>query len=64
MNSRQRFLKTIQYGAPDRASLPGGHAQEVLQAWHAQGFPPADLADLFHYDEFDGSNRTLIPTPP
>lgn len=65
MNSRQRFLETIRYGAPDRVPLfPEGIREEVLEAWRYQGLPAgANLSDLFHYDEFEELEPDLEPHP-
>ena len=52
MNSRQRFLETMQYGTPDRAPyFEEGIRDEVLKAWHAQGLlPKVDISKLFPSD--------------
>jgi uroporphyrinogen decarboxylase len=53
MNSRERFLETMQYGHPDRTPyFEEGIRPEVLRAWHKQGLKPGvDLADLFQTDQ-------------
>ncbi len=40
MNSRRRFLETMQYGTPDRVPyFEEGIRDEVLKVWHSQGLP-------------------------
>lgn len=52
MNSRQRFLATMQGGAPDRIPfLEEGMRDDVLDVWQAQGLPRhADLQEMFRFD--------------
>ncbi|MBN1146302.1 MAG: hypothetical protein JXA78_03530 [Anaerolineales bacterium] len=52
MNSRQRFLETMRYGAPDRVPLfREGIRDGVLESWRMQGLPPdQDLDDIFAFD--------------
>jgi len=48
MNSRERFLETMRFGAIDRVPLfKEGIREEVLDAWQ---IPDNDLAQLFCYD--------------
>ncbi len=52
MNSRERFLETMQFGQPDRVPyFEEGIRKEVLQAWHKQGLKrDADLSTRFETD--------------
>ncbi len=52
MNSRQRFLETMQFGAPDSPPLfEEGFRDEVFDAWRLQGLSSGDdLPRMFHYD--------------
>jgi uroporphyrinogen decarboxylase len=65
MNSRQRFLETMQSGQPDRPPLfDEGQREEVLDAWRLQGMPGgAVLSDLFAIDERDEIEPDLHPSP-
>jgi uroporphyrinogen decarboxylase len=41
MNSRERFVATLTFGAPDRIPFsPGGPRESTLAAWRTQGLPP------------------------
>jgi hypothetical protein len=52
MNSRQRFLKTMDYGIPDRVPLfQEGMRSEVIRSWKTQGLnSEKDLSRMFLYD--------------
>jgi len=52
MNSRQRFLETMNYGSPDRVPLfREGMRSEVIQSWKRQGLKSEkELVRRFHYD--------------
>ncbi len=52
MNSRERFLATMQYGQPDRVPyFEEGIRPEVLNAWYRQGLSTeTDLHSLFQTD--------------
>ena len=65
MNSRQRFLATMQSGQADRPPLfDEGQREEVLEAWRRQGMPAgAGLADLFAIDERHEIEPDLYPIP-
>jgi hypothetical protein len=65
MNSRQRFLETMQSGQPDRPPLfDEGQREEVLEAWLHQGMPEgAALSDLFTIDDRDEIEPDLYPSP-
>lgn len=40
MNTRERYLQTLQFGAPDRIPLePGYGRKSTREAWHSQGLP-------------------------
>jgi hypothetical protein len=53
MNSRQRFLETINGGSPDRVPLfREGMRGEVIRSWKRQGLKSErELSRMFHYDE-------------
>jgi len=55
MNERQRFLRTMTYGSPDRVSLfREGMRDEVIQSWRTQGLKSeSDLSRMFLYDQRD-----------
>jgi hypothetical protein len=65
MNSYQRFVKTMDFGHPDRVPLfQEGIREEVLAAWHMQGMPvETDLDSMFHYDEMEVIEPELDPHP-
>jgi hypothetical protein len=65
MNSRQRFLETMQSGYPDRPPLfDEGQREEVLETWRLQGMPAgAALSDLFAIDARDEIEPDLYPSP-
>ncbi len=49
MTSRERFVKTLLFGRPDRVPLDPGHGrQSTREAWHAQGLP-RDVANIQEY---------------
>ena len=40
MNSRERFVKTLMFGSPDKVPfMPGGGRESTLAAWRKQGLP-------------------------
>ena len=65
MTSRERFLRTIRYGHPDRVPyLEEGLRDDVLQRWRAEGLPAnADLAAMFHTDRREQIELVLEPLP-
>ena len=65
MNSRRRFLETMQYGAPDRVPyFEEGIRDEVLKVWHSQGLPlNVDVSKLFHSDRREEIQLDLDPDP-
>jgi len=65
MNSRQRFHETMGFGALDRPPLfEEGVRDEVLSAWHDQGFPEqANLQDFFTIDTREELEPDLWPKP-
>ncbi len=65
MNSRERFLATIQGNRPDHPPLfPEGIREEVLLTWHTQGLPEDnDLEGLFLYDPFEQLDPDVYPVP-
>lgn len=65
MNSRQRFLATLQYAVTDRVPyFTEGIRQEVLQVWHRQGLSPtSNIQQHFHYDQREELDILLEPLP-
>jgi len=65
MNSRQRFIETMNYGTPDRVPyFEEGLRDEVLEAWRSQGLPPdADLSRMFHTDHREEVELDIYPHP-
>ena len=65
MNSRQRFLETMQYGTPDRVPyFEEGLRAEVLGHWRRQGLPSADaLRKQFPSDKRERIELNLEPIP-
>lgn len=65
MNSRERFLATIQGDHPDHPPLfPEGIREEVLVGWRIQGLPDGvDLDRLFIYDPFEQFDPNIYPAP-
>jgi len=63
MNSRQRFLETMRYGAPDRVPLfREGIRDGVLESWRTRGLPPdRDLEDMFMFDRREEIDLDLEP---
>ena len=63
MTSRERFLRTMRYGRPDRVPyLEEGLRDDVLQRWRAEGLPAdADLAAMFHTDRREQIELVLEP---
>ncbi len=40
LNERERFVKTLTFGQPDKVPLqPGGPRESTLRAWRRQGLP-------------------------
>jgi hypothetical protein len=64
MNSRQRFIATMQAGHPDRPPLfDEGQREEVLAAWQLQGMPAGGtLSEYFDIDERDEIEPDLYPS--
>ncbi len=65
MNSRERFLETMQYGKPDHVPyFEEGIREEVLKAWRKQGLmSEADLAAMFTTDEREEIDLDVDPHP-
>jgi hypothetical protein len=65
MNSRQRFLKTMQFGKADHVPyFEEGIRAEVLQAWRKQGLAAdADLSTMFVTDEREEIDLDVYPHP-
>lgn len=65
MNSRQRFLETMQSGHPDHPPLfDEGQREEVIEVWRSQGMPAGEaLSDMFAIDERDEIEPDLYPSP-
>ncbi len=65
MNSRQRFVETMRYGAPDRVPyFEEGIRKDVLRTWRRQGLPKnADLLSMFPSDLREEIVLDLEPRP-
>ena len=65
MNSRERFLETMDYGKPDRVPyFEEGIRREVLMEWRKQGLPKdADIAQMFSSDHREVIEVDLEPHP-
>ena len=65
MNSRQRFLETMQFGHPDHVPyFEEGIRKEVLDAWRKQGLAAnADLAAMFSTDAREEIDLDVYPHP-
>ncbi len=65
MTSRERFLETMQYGAPDRVPyFEEGLRDEVLACWHRQGLSSAaELHRRFPSDQREHIEINLAPMP-
>jgi uroporphyrinogen decarboxylase len=65
MNSRQRFLETMQFGKPDHVPyFEEGIRREVLKAWRRQGLAAnADLAKMFTTDKREEIDLDVYPHP-
>jgi hypothetical protein len=65
MNSRERFLETMQFGRPDHVPyFEEGIRKEVLKAWRKQGLASqADLAAMFSTDEREEIDLDVYPHP-
>ncbi len=65
MNSRERFLQSMSYGAPDRVPcFDEGMREETLEAWRAQGFSPEiGLSQLSSIDLREELEPEMRPLP-
>jgi len=65
MNSRERFLETMRYGAPDRVPyLEEGLREGVLDLWRKQGLPrDKDFSQIFSFDKREEIEPDLDPRP-
>jgi uroporphyrinogen decarboxylase len=65
MNSRERFLKTMAYGSPDRVPyFEEGIRRNVLRAWRNQGLTlDKDIAQMFPTDRREVIEMDLEPRP-
>jgi hypothetical protein len=65
MNSRQRFLESLNYGRPDRVPLfEEGIRDEVLTAWRKKGMPAgAEFSSLFPADKREELALDVEPRP-
>jgi len=65
MNSRQRFLETMDYGRPDRVPLfMEGIRKQVFGAWNQPGLKAKhDLEQRFSYDQYEEIYLDLDPHP-
>jgi hypothetical protein len=65
MNSRQRFLETMAFGAPDHPPLfREGMRKNVFNVWKTQGLESEEqLSNLFSYDQREEIEPDLYPIP-
>ena len=65
MNSRERFLETMNFGSLDRVPLfEEGIRDEVMKTWRSQGLSIGqELTDLFIYDRREEIEPELDPIP-
>ncbi len=65
MNGRERFIRTMNYGVPDRPPLfEDGIREDVLHLWHTQGLRKKDkLETLFTFDLREEIEPNLDPSP-
>jgi hypothetical protein len=65
MNGKERFLRTLNYEAPDRPPLfEDGIREEVLRNWRKQGLKKKEkLASLFIFDKREEIEPDLEPSP-
>jgi len=65
MNSRERFIKTMQYGKPDRVPyFEEGIRTDVLRAWKKQGLSSeAEFARRFPVDKREEVELDPMPEP-
>ncbi len=65
MNSRERFLETMQFGQPDHVPyFEEGIRPEVLEAWRSQGLTAqANLAAMFSTDQREEIDLDVYPHP-
>jgi len=65
MNSRERFLETMQFGRPDHVPyFEEGIRKKVLKSWRKQGLAAnADLAKMFTTDEREEIDLDVYPHP-
>jgi uroporphyrinogen decarboxylase len=65
MNSRQRFLETMAFGAPDHPPLfREGMRNNVFKVWRSQGLESEEqLSSRFRYDQREEIEPDLYPIP-
>lgn len=65
MNSRERFLETMRYGAPDRVPyFEEGIRSDVIQVWRRQGLKSKSAFEqMFRHDHRDEIHPDLEPLP-
>ncbi|HEX7542027.1 MAG TPA: hypothetical protein VF352_07840, partial [Anaerolineales bacterium] len=65
MNSRERFLETMNFGKPDHVPyFEEGIRKEVLKTWQKQGLAAdADLAKMFTTDKREEIDLDVEPHP-
>ncbi|HEX7620965.1 MAG TPA: uroporphyrinogen decarboxylase family protein [Anaerolineales bacterium] len=65
MNSRQRFLETMQFGKPDHVPyFEEGIRKDVLKVWRKQGLASdADLAKMFTTEAREEIDLDVYPRP-
>ena len=65
MNSRERFIRTMNYEHPDRPPLfEDGIRENVIEIWHSQGLGKTDrLESMFSFDMREEIEPSLDPLP-
>jgi len=65
MNSRERFIRTMNYEHPDRPPLfEDGIRENVIEIWHSQGLGKTDrLESMFSFDIREEIEPVLDPLP-
>jgi hypothetical protein len=65
MNSRERFIQTMNYEHPDRPPLfEDGIRENVIKSWHSQGLGRTDrLESMFSFDIREEIEPDLDPLP-
>jgi len=67
MNSRERFIRSLNFGDPDRVFLTGrfGPRESTLERWHKEGLPEDDTHTRIHgLERTSGLPVNFHPLPP